>query len=248
MNKVSPGAFPQSTDFLMMLTRRVVLTGLSASALSLSASAQGLLRRQAPLAADDEVPQFDPATPEEVIASDWYVGYIPDGEMEIPVIDRRRLDPEFHKQLVGYDGPERPGTIVVDTDTRHLYLVREGGAAIRYGIGVGRDGFTWEGRAEVRRKARWPGWTPPAEMLRRRPELPRFMKGGINNPLGCRALYLFQGDRDTLYRIHGTNEPWTIGSAESSGCIRMLNEDVLDLHDRVPVGSPVVVRAHTRFG
>jgi lipoprotein-anchoring transpeptidase ErfK/SrfK len=233
----------------MMLSRRFVLTGLAATALPLRASAQGLLLRQAPgLPPEDDGPQYDPATPEETDASDWYVGYIPDGDMEIPVIDRRRLDPEYHKQLVAYDGPERPGTVVVDTDTRHLYLVRERGTAIRYGIGVGREGFVWDGRAEIRRKARWPGWTPPAEMLRRRPELPRFMKGGINNPLGCRALYLYQGDRDTLYRIHGTNEPWTIGGAESSGCIRMLNEDVLDLHDRVPVGSPVVVRAHTRLG
>jgi lipoprotein-anchoring transpeptidase ErfK/SrfK len=229
----------------MTLTRRSVLTGLAA-ALPVSASAQNLWRR-GPGSTIQE-PAYDPATPDETAASRWYIGYIPDGDMEIPVIDRRLLDPEFHKQLVYYDGRERPGTIVVDTDSRHLYLVRERGTAIRYGIGVGREGFTWSGRAEVRRKARWPGWTPPADMLRRRPDLPRYMKGGINNPLGCRALYLFQGDHDTLYRIHGTNEPWTIGTAQSSGCIRMLNEDVLDLHDRVPIGTPVVVYASSEIG
>jgi lipoprotein-anchoring transpeptidase ErfK/SrfK len=225
-----------------MLTRRTLLTGLAAAALPLPASAQ--LWRRAPSVPYDGHPAYDPATPAEQSASDWYIGYIPDGEMEIPVVDRRRINPVYHKQLVHYRGRERAGTIVVDTETRHLYLVREGGVAIRYGIGVGRDGFTWSGRAQVRRKASWPGWTPPEEMLRRRPDLPRYMKGGINNPLGCRALYLFQGEKDTLYRIHGTNEPWTIGSAESSGCIRMLNEDVLDLHDRVPLGTAVVVRAH----
>jgi lipoprotein-anchoring transpeptidase ErfK/SrfK len=230
-----------------MLTRRSLLTGLAAATLPLPASAQ-FWRRAPSVPYDDQMRSYDPATPEEQDASDWYIGYIPDGDMEIPVIDRRRLDPEYHKQLVAYHGRERPGTIVVDTAGRHLYLVREGGAAIRYGIGVGRMGFTWAGQAQVKRKARWPGWTPPEDMLRRRPELPRYMKGGINNPLGCRALYLFQGDKDTLYRIHGTNEPWTIGGAESSGCIRMLNEDVLDLHDRVPLGTTVVVKQSPRVG
>ena len=130
----------------MMLSRRFVLTGLAATAVPLRASAQGLLLRQAPgLPPDDDGPQYDPATPEETDASDWYVGYIPDGDMEIPVIDRRRLDPEYHKQLVDYDGPERPGTVVVDTDTRHLYLVRERGTAIRYGIGVGGRGSSGTG-------------------------------------------------------------------------------------------------------
>jgi lipoprotein-anchoring transpeptidase ErfK/SrfK len=225
-----------------MLTRRSLLTGLAATAFPLPAYAQ--FWRRAPSLPIDDSPTYNPASPEEQDANDWYIGYIPDGEMEIPIIDRRRVDPKFRKQLVDYRGSERAGTIIVDTDTRHLYLVRDDGTAIRYGIGVGRMGFTWSGTALVRRKASWPGWTPPSDMLRRRPELPRYMQGGINNPLGCRALYLFQGERDTLYRIHGTNEPWTIGGAESSGCIRMLNEDVLDLHDRVPVGSPVVVRAH----
>jgi lipoprotein-anchoring transpeptidase ErfK/SrfK len=224
-----------------MLTRRTLLTALAASALPLHAKAQPWFRSPP---SRGQSPDPYAAGPPAADLGDWYVGYIPDGEMEIPIVDRRRIDPEFHKQLVAYRGREQPGTIVVDTGNRHLYLVREGGTALRYGIGVGRQGFTWAGTAEVRRRARWPGWTPPSEMLRRRPDLPRYMQGGIDNPLGCRALYLYQGDRDTLYRIHGTNEPWTIGGAESSGCIRMLNEDVLDLHDRVPLGTAVVVRAH----
>ena len=133
------------------------------------------------------------------------------------------------------------GTIVIDTGSRHLYLVEGEGRAIRYGIGVGRQGFAWHGTARVERKAEWPGWTPPNDMLKRRPDLPLHMEGGIENPLGARALYLFQGKRDTMFRIHGTNEPDTIGQAVSSGCIRMMNADVIDLYRRVPLGTRVVV-------
>ncbi len=133
------------------------------------------------------------------------------------------------------------GTIVIDTASRHLYLVQQGGRALQYGIGVGRQGFAWKGEAKVERKAEWPEWIPPKEMLKRRPDLPQRMAGGIENPLGARALYLFQGNRDTLFRIHGTNEPDTIGKAVSSGCIRMNNADVIDLYQRVTVGTKVVV-------
>ncbi len=134
-----------------------------------------------------------------------------------------------------------PGTIVIDTSTRHLYYTEANGQALRYGIGVGREGFAWKGVAKVERKAEWPAWIPPSDMLKRRPDLPTRMEGGIDNPLGARALYLFQGSRDTLFRIHGTNEPDTIGKAVSSGCIRMMNADVIDLYRRVPVGTKVVV-------
>jgi lipoprotein-anchoring transpeptidase ErfK/SrfK len=134
-----------------------------------------------------------------------------------------------------------PGTIVIDTSSRHLYLIQSGGRAIQYGIGVGRQGFEWKGAARVGRKAEWPRWIPPKEMLQRRPELPDSMEGGLENPLGARALYLFQGNKDTLFRIHGTNEPNTIGQAVSSGCIRMMNADVIDLYQRVSVGTRVVV-------
>jgi lipoprotein-anchoring transpeptidase ErfK/SrfK len=144
-------------------------------------------------------------------------------------------------QIIPNPTHEPPGTVVIDTGTRHLYLVTGDGQAIEYGIGVGREGFAWKGRATVRRKAEWPSWTPPADMLKRRPDLPARMAGGIDNPLGARALYLFQGKRDTMFRIHGTNEPDTIGQAVSSGCIRMMNGDVIDLYHRVPIGATVVV-------
>ncbi|WP_438823056.1 L,D-transpeptidase family protein [Methylobacterium frigidaeris] len=149
----------------------------------------------------------------------------------------RAMDPRFQRQEVAYDGGQRPGTVVIDTPSRFLYLVQPGGRALRYGIGVGRPGFTWSGMKTVSAKREWPDWTPPAEMLRRRPDLPRHMAGGPANPLGARALYL----GSSLYRIHGTNEPHTIGQSVSSGCIRMMNEDVMDLYERVPVGARVMV-------
>jgi lipoprotein-anchoring transpeptidase ErfK/SrfK len=136
---------------------------------------------------------------------------------------------------------EKPGTITVDTKNRWLYLSLDDGQAMRYDIGVGRDGFAWSGQAYVGRRAEGPTWTPPAEMIKRRPDIPHFMKGGIDNPLGARAMYLYNAKGDTMFRIHGTNEPDTIGQAVSSGCIRLLNADVIDLYDRVKVGAHVVV-------
>jgi lipoprotein-anchoring transpeptidase ErfK/SrfK len=147
------------------------------------------------------------------------------------------VEPRYMRQQVSYGGGEAPGTIVVDTRQRLLYLVQGNGRALRYGIGVGRPGFTWSGVHHISQKREWPDWTPPSEMLRRRPDLPRHMEGGPDNPLGARALYL----GSTLYRIHGSNEPWTIGTQVSSGCIRMRNEDVIDLYSRVKVGTRVVV-------
>jgi lipoprotein-anchoring transpeptidase ErfK/SrfK len=155
----------------------------------------------------------------------------------IVVPEQRRIDPKYEKQIVEYSGKEKPGTIIVDTPNRFLYLVQGDGKAMRYGIGVGRPGFSWAGVKKISAKREWPDWRPPAEMLARRPDLPRFMKGGPENPLGARALYL----GSSLYRIHGSNEPWTIGTAVSSGCIRMRNEDVIDLYGRVSVGARVVV-------
>ncbi|KQO72778.1 hypothetical protein ASF22_00015 [Methylobacterium sp. Leaf87] len=149
----------------------------------------------------------------------------------------RAADPRFARQVVAYDGGQRPGTIVVDTPGKFLYLVQPGGKAIRYGIGVGRPGFAWSGLKSISQKREWPDWTPPSEMIRRRPDLPRHMAGGPGNPLGARALYL----GSSLYRIHGTNEPHTIGQSVSSGCIRMMNEDVIDLYERTPVGTRVEV-------
>lgn len=154
---------------------------------------------------------------------------------------RRTIDPAFLPKLVDNPTGEAPGTVVVDTGARYLYLVLPDGKAQRYGVGVGREGFGWSGRVAVGRKAEWPSWTPPAEMRKRQPNLPIQMAGGPNNPLGARALYLYDGGRDTLYRIHGSNEPWTIGRRVSSGCIRMRNEDVIELYSRVPIGAKVVV-------
>lgn len=150
-------------------------------------------------------------------------------------------DPKFMKQTVAYDGGYAAGTIVVDTNQRFLFFVQGDGTALRYGIGVGRAGFEWNGTADVQRKAEWPAWHPPAEMRKREPWLPEKMEGGEQNPLGARALYLYKGGKDTLYRIHGTNKPSSIGQALSSGCIRMLNDDVTDLYDRVGLGTKVVV-------
>jgi lipoprotein-anchoring transpeptidase ErfK/SrfK len=147
------------------------------------------------------------------------------------------IDPKFLRQEVAYPGRQPPGTIIVDTANKFLYLVEDGGQALRYGIGVGRPGFLWAGVKTVTAKREWPDWRPPVEMIARRPDLPRFMPGGIDNPLGARALYL----GSSLYRIHGSNEPWTIGTNVSSGCIRMRNEDVTDLYQRVKVGTKVLV-------
>jgi len=152
--------------------------------------------------------------------------------------DGFHLDPEWQKQVVLYRTTEPPGTIIISTAERHLYLIEPGGRALRYGIGVGRDGFQWQGKLTITRKAEWPDWTPPPEMIARQPYLPRFMAGGPGNPLGARAMYLGA----TVYRIHGTNQPWTIGTKISSGCFRLVNADVTDLYGRVPVGTRVIVR------
>ena len=147
------------------------------------------------------------------------------------------LDPKFEKQLVDYHGKETAGTVVIDTSSKFLYLVQDDGTALRYGVGVGKQGFLWAGVKTITAKKEWPDWTPPKEMLQRRPDLPRHMEGGPQNPLGARAMYL----GSSLYRIHGSNEPWTIGTNVSSGCIRMRNQDVIDLYGRVHVGAKVVV-------
>jgi lipoprotein-anchoring transpeptidase ErfK/SrfK len=144
----------------------------------------------------------------------------------------------IRRQTVSFPGQYAPGTIYINTAERRLYLILANGQALAYGIGVGRDGFRWSGTHRITAKKEWPSWTPPAQMLRRRPDLPRHMVGGVDNPLGARAMYL----GSTLYRIHGSNEPETIGQAVSSGCFRMTNEDVTDLYSRVSVGTPVIVK------
>lgn len=154
-----------------------------------------------------------------------------------PSADEDNRPSPFQRQAVFYRSAEPAGTIVVDTPSRFLYLIEGNNRALRYGIGVGRNGFQWGGLLKISRKAEWPDWTPPPEMIARQPYLPRYMAGGPGNPLGARALYL----GNTEYRIHGTNQPWTIGHAVSSGCFRLVNGDVMDLYDRVPVGTKVVI-------
>ncbi len=154
-----------------------------------------------------------------------------------PQVAGFEMDPRYLRQEVEYRGSEAPGTIVIDTPNKFLYLVEDGGKAMRYGVGVGRPGFTWAGVHSISAKKEWPDWVPPEEMIERQPSLPHFMAGGPGNPLGARAMYL----GSTLYRIHGSNEPWTIGHNVSSGCIRMRNADVIDLYERVKVGTKVIV-------
>ena len=157
-------------------------------------------------------------------------GLVPDESVQLP--------PQFQRQMVLYRTTEPPGTIIVHTSERFLYLVQGNGRAIRYGVRVGREGFQWQGLLKFTRKQEWPDWTPPPEMIQRQPYLPRFMAGGPGNPLGARAMYLGA----TVYRIHGTNQPDTIGKAVSSGCFGMVNADIIDLYGRVPVGTKVVVK------
>ena len=160
---------------------------------------------------------------------------------QVRFVPPAEIDPRYRKQLVAYQSPETIGTVVVDPEHYFLYVTLPDGQAIRYGIGVGREGFAWSGDAAIKRKQMWPDWHPPKEMLAREPHLPVMMPGGPENPLGARALYLFQGDRDTLYRLHGTAQVNSIGRSVSSGCIRLLNQDVMDLYSRVPLGTRVVV-------
>jgi lipoprotein-anchoring transpeptidase ErfK/SrfK len=149
-----------------------------------------------------------------------------------------RINPRFKKRVVSYETGEKPGTVIIDTGKRYLYLVLGDGKAVRYGVGVGREGFAWKGEQRISRKAEWPGWRPPQEMREREPDLPEFVEGGPKNPLGARAMYL----GNSLYRIHGTLYPDTIGRAVSSGCIRLTNDDVSDLYERVRIGTKVIVR------
>jgi lipoprotein-anchoring transpeptidase ErfK/SrfK len=204
----------------MLLTRRAVLLGAAVSLVTKPAWAE----------IDNE--------------DQWFAGTINDNNVAYKATNMAMVPQIYRRQLVTYQHNQRAGTIVIDTNDNFLYLALENNQAIRYGVGVGREGFQWFGEARIDRKAIWPGWTPPPEMLKRQPDLPHFMPGGADNPLGARALYLYRDGRDLGYRIHGTTEPWTIGSDVSSGCIRLLDEDVIDLYGRVPIGTKVLVLEH----
>lgn len=216
--------------------RRFVLAGTSLAALTLAGCASTTPPRTAAAA------RTGTAVPEQIRA--MYAA-MPAERFPVPAVELGQLDPQYWRQLVDNPTGERPGTVVVDTPNRFLYWTMENGRAMRYGVGIGRDGFSWGGRAVIQYKREWPVWTPPAEMIERQPELERYRHGmapGLDNALGARALYIFQDGRDTLYRLHGTLDAATIGRAVSSGCVRLLSQDVIDLHTRVPSGSPIVVR------
>lgn len=174
-------------------------------------------------------------------------GPIPSEQFPIAAVDLTKVPQQFWRRQVDYPSPYPVGTLIVDTSTFYLHLVQEGGKAMRYGVGLGRKGFEWSGRGVIQWKQAWPKWTPPAEMIERQPELEKWsaanggMPPGLDNPLGARALYIFQNGEDTLYRIHGTPEYWTIGKAVSSGCVRLMNQDIIDLYSRVPGGSTLIV-------
>ena len=174
----------------------------------------------------------------------FFHGTVADHGFDFRKTNFDKIDKAWHRQLVNYPSTEAPGTVVVDTAHHFLYVIFENQTALRYGVGVGKEGFQWFGQAEIQRKALWPDWVPPPEMLLRRPELPKFMAGGVDNPLGPRAMYLYRDGRDLGYRLHGTVEPWSIGGDVSSGCIRMFPEDVIDLFQRSPVGTKVQVLKH----
>lgn len=169
---------------------------------------------------------------------------MPEEQFAVPAVDLKRLDPAFYRAVVDYPTEEVPGTVIVDTPNRYLYHVQKGGMATRYGVGIGKAGFEWSGRAHIAYGREWPVWTPPADMIARQPSVAKWRRGqppGIDNALGARALYIHQGNRDTLYRLHGTGEAHTIGKAISSGCVRLMHQDIIHLYQEVRWGSPIVV-------
>lgn len=178
----------------------------------------------------------------------YFSGEVPDNGQYYRKTNFTKIDPAWRRQLVKYYSEEPQGTVVIDTRNHFMYIIFENKTALRYGVGVGKEGFQWFGRAQIDRKQIWPSWVPPPEMLKRRPDLPTFMAGGPDNPLGPRALYLYRDGRDLGYRLHGTTEPWSIGGDVSSGCIRMFPEDVVDLYQRCPMGTKVLVLKHLGSG
>jgi lipoprotein-anchoring transpeptidase ErfK/SrfK len=231
-------------------TRRTFLAGTaSAAALGLSGCvSSGSNGSSGQLIAVAPAPMpYEPVAP--LSYAEMY-GPIEGDRFPIPAVNLKKIDPAFLRTEIDYDTAEAPGTIIIDPQAHYLYHVGDGGRAMRYGVGVGREGFSWAGAATINSKQEWPDWYPPKEMIERQPELrPRLtelqsgigMAGGPGNPLGARAMYLWQNNKDTLYRIHGTVEPWTIGKSVSSGCIRMINQDAIHLYNRTPVGTKVVV-------
>jgi lipoprotein-anchoring transpeptidase ErfK/SrfK len=236
------------------VNRRTLIAGATSAAAFGLAGCVGQ-QNQIAAAVPSPSPSVAPSGPAPVVVGatgDFgsMYGEIKDGKFSVPAVRPSDLDPAFRRTKVTYASREAPGTIVIDPSEHYLYHVQEGGQAMRYGVGVGREGFGWSGEATIHNKQEWPDWYPPKEMLERRPDLVKQMSqlqsglgmpGGPANPLGARAHYLWQGNADTYFRIHGTNEPATIGKSVSSGCIRMVNQDVMDLYQSATVGTKVIV-------
>lgn len=239
MSEVPPSRFPNRSGGAP-ISRRNLLVLAGAALLSGCATAA-----QPPKPVLAKLP-VEPVKPPRAETPSMYFA-VPDEMFPIPEVDIAQVPEKYWRQDVSYPTSETPGTLIVDTPNKYLYHVRPGGRATRYGIGVGRDGFSWSGRAIVAYKRKWPRWTPPDEMVARQPKLKPYsianggMGPGLKNPLGSRALYIHKDGKDTLYRLHGTPEAWSIGKAVSSGCIRLLNQDVMHLYDTVRDGSTIVV-------
>lgn len=240
----SPAKF-RNSQLKTTATRRAVLTGVGAVALTACSPTLEV----PDLGLDDFTTGSIPHRPNIGIDSNitspdlMYASFADEG-FELPAIPYKKVPREHRRQIVVDPTGEQPGTIVVVLAEHHLYYVLPGGNAIRYGVGIGRDGFLWTGRANIQYGKKWPVWTPPAEMIARKPELEKWrggQPGGLDNPLGARALYIYKDDEDTGYRVHGSPEWWTIGQAMSSGCVRMINQDVIDLYNRVDGKTPIVV-------
>lgn len=233
----------------IQLSRRTVLTGAGAMALLGVAGCSQTLDLPSLQPDDVTTGSITPMRPsisvdKNITSPDVMYAALNDGGFNVPKVPYLKVKPEFRRQIVVDPTGEQPGTIVVHLKERLLYLVQSGGDAIRYGVGIGKDGFRWSGRANIQYGKEWPVWTPPPEMIARKPELVKWrggQPGGLENPLGARALYIYQDGRDTGYRIHGSPEWWSIGNAMSSGCVRLINQDIIDLYSRVSKKNPVVV-------
>ncbi|MES0153251.1 L,D-transpeptidase [Mesorhizobium sp. M0018] len=233
----------------IQISRRTVLSGAGALALLGVAGCSQTLDLPSLQLDDVTTGSIRPIRPsisvdKNITSPDVMYASLTDGGFNVPEVPYLKVKPEFRRQIVVDPTGEQPGTIVVHSQERLLYLVQPGGEAIRYGVGIGKDGFRWSGRANIQYGKEWPVWTPPPEMIARRPELVKWQSGqpgGLDNPLGARALYIYQNGSDTGYRIHGSPEWWSIGQAMSSGCVRLINQDIIDLYSRVSKKNPVVV-------
>lgn len=245
MSASSPNSHPARND-VSQPTRRSVLLGIGALSLTGLAACTRTLELPELQLDDMTTGSIRPkiSVDNKVTSPDLMYAAFTDEGFAIPAIPYEKVNAQFRRQIVVDPTGEAPGTIVIRLQERYLYLVQPGGDAIRYGVGIGRDGFRWSGRANVQYGRKWPTWTPPPEMIGRQPELAKWrggQPGGLDNPLGARALYLFQNGQDTGYRIHGSPEWWSIGQAMSSGCVRLINQDIIDLYNRVNGKTPVVV-------